>query len=160
MVIVLSILPQVNLWMLGAEFINWIKCNAKLTGGSSLTVFRTLWKTILFCRYYHEKNHFYRLMGMLSNEVVTRAKSLVNNDIFDKLDEVCEVLFRFLQNHPQINTVWREKSKLFCAFWHRVSCWISVEGFCCQKNYIVSRADSFIFIQIGLSLILWPFSCK
>ena len=39
-------------------------------------------------RYYHEKKHFYRLLCMLSNEVVERAKSLVNHNVLDKLDEV------------------------------------------------------------------------
>lgn len=48
---------------------------------------------ILFYRYYHEKNHFHRLMRMLANEVVTRAKSLVSHNILDKLDEVGEKSF-------------------------------------------------------------------
>lgn len=43
---------------------------------------------VLFQRYYHEKSHFHRLMRMLSNEVVARAKSLVNHNVLDKLNEV------------------------------------------------------------------------
>lgn len=48
---------------------------------------------ILFYRYYHEKNHFHRLMCMLSNEVVARAKSLVHHNVLDQLDEVGKKVF-------------------------------------------------------------------
>lgn len=77
-------------------------------------------------RYYHEKKHFYRLLCMLSNEVVERAKSLVNHNVLDKLDEVskCQLSFgemaycgKILQNMKKdqvLRNAYRVKFLIFC----------------------------------------------